>query len=770
MPRQPAQVGPRVAYLLDKLAASQVKVEEWEREMGGLKKMLNTEKPRLWRHANAALLEQAVVGPTISSQPHASEQQRVSSYFISDSTHDETEEAAQAEVTWDTPHASNAGDNYGPLRQNPLKRENSHLSDFDADSALAITRKIFGSQKSRAFTHRATSAIPGGGCRDTSGTSSSNNVPAPLIPLVEIIGIELPTYEVCNRLMETYFSAVHWFSLVVYEPKFRGRYNAIVQSRLASRSDHGFLLLLSMVLTMGCWYTPKDKSGDLGLSGNDMEAIRSQLLKAVQRDFMALMDEDCLEIVQLCALLGSFYLYHGRPRSSFSILGAATKTAQAMNLHRDSETRWSFEDREERKRVWWTVYTWDRFATIIYGRPLGINDKDCNVQTPTEILENVHFDPRLQATQICLSTYQCRLNLVYRIASPLLEDIYGMRTAHNTDRCSQQKMVAAANQALLKWQQDLPPHLSFDTLNDLTAYSSTEEKMHSLQALSLQLTYDNLIIVLHRPLLADRGSLERSVAPEAMSLDSPSPDDMGDISFKRCLGSALRISNLQRKPNLFSLARTTHLVSFLGMNLLTASVVLFIFALSGSETWLKKDAADAKISVKPRIFIHAVHHDLGGLGATYLEKGDGGVLPDHSRSDDNAPAGSATRDEELRNGGMHEEVAPNRSGSHAAVHSAEFGITSQDTAPAEGSNFSQSLRTLQKVFYDSSLLRHQGGADGADGDLGARNDYRNYATAEHSSNPEGVMASQDIGSNVGGFTGIEDLGQFWLWNLEDFNY
>lgn len=33
MLRQPAQVRPRVAYLVDKLATSQVKVEEWETEM-----------------------------------------------------------------------------------------------------------------------------------------------------------------------------------------------------------------------------------------------------------------------------------------------------------------------------------------------------------------------------------------------------------------------------------------------------------------------------------------------------------------------------------------------------------------------------------------------------------------------------------------------------------------------------------------------------------------------------------------------------------------
>ncbi|OBT66795.1 hypothetical protein VE03_03992 [Pseudogymnoascus sp. 23342-1-I1] len=683
-------------------------------------------------------------------------------------------------MTWGTPNASTGSDNYATLRQSSRKRGSSHLSDFDADSALAITRKIFGSQKSRAFTtHRATSAIPGGGCRDTSGTRSSNNVLAPLVPVVEIIGIELPTYEVCNKLLETYFSAVHWFSLVVYEPKFRSRYNAIVQTGLASRSDHGFLLLLLMVLTMGCWYTPKNKSSDLGLSGNDMEAIRSQFLKVVQRDFMELMDEDCLEFVQLCALLGSFYLYHGRPRSSFSILGAATKTAQAMDLHRDSETRWTFEDIEERKRVWWTVYTWDRFATITYGRPLSINDRDCNVQMPSEIVENVHFDPLLQATQICLSTYQCRLNLVYRIASPLLEDIYGMRTSHNMDRCSQQKMVAEANQALLKWQQDLPPHLSFDRLNDLTAYSSTEEKMHNLQALSLQLTYDNLMIVLHRPLLAGRGSLQRPVAPEATSPISPFSDDMRDVSFKRCLRSALRISNLQRRPNLFSLARTTHLVSFLGMNLFTASVVLFICALSDT---LSDTAQEAKRGLKRTLQMQkslSKHASLSMQCTTILEdlvelilkKEMEEMLLDHSASDDNASADSVTRAEEFRNvrtnEGTNEEVAPNRSGSHVVAHSAEFNITGHEAAPAEGSNFNQSLRTLQKVFYDSSLQRHQGDADG---DLGARRDYGNYATIEQSSNPEGMIGSQDIGFNDGGFTGVEDLGQFWLWNLEDFNY
>jgi hypothetical protein len=43
MPKQPAQMAPRVIYLLEKLRGSQQKVEQWEAEMGGLKKVLTSE-------------------------------------------------------------------------------------------------------------------------------------------------------------------------------------------------------------------------------------------------------------------------------------------------------------------------------------------------------------------------------------------------------------------------------------------------------------------------------------------------------------------------------------------------------------------------------------------------------------------------------------------------------------------------------------------------------------------------------------------------------
>ena len=181
------------------------------------------------------------------------------------------------------------------------------------------------------------------------------------MPISEILGTELPSRDVSDALVDTYFYTVHWFSLVVYEPKFRLRYTTIMDRGLAIPADRPFLLLLLMIMVMGCWYGPGVIPTEIA-STFETTYTRKAFLKVVSQNYMDLIDEDCLEFVQLSSLLGSYWLYWGRPRSSFSILGAATKSAQAMELHRNLDNRLPPQDTEERKRVWWTIYTWDRYT------------------------------------------------------------------------------------------------------------------------------------------------------------------------------------------------------------------------------------------------------------------------------------------------------------------------------------------------------------------------------------------------------------------------
>jgi len=205
---------------------------------------------------------------------------------------------------------------------------------------------------------------------------------------------------------------------------------------------------------------------------------------------------------------------------------------------------------------------------------------------PCNFVENVQFSGSLEPINVCLSTYQIQLNMVYQITSPVLEIIHETRDTKIQQRRSNLELLATSvNQGLQKWQGDLPTHLKFVELGDIPEGASVEEKMHKLQALALQLTHDNLVIIVNRPLLADR---REQTTPLGTEFSNTSNNNQGlqrkkgveNLAFKRCLDAALSISNVVSKSRLMHLAQRTHLISFLGINLFTASVVMFICALS----------------------------------------------------------------------------------------------------------------------------------------------------------------------------------------------
>lgn len=159
-------------------------------------------------------------------------------------------------------------------------------------------------------------------------------------------------------LLEEYFDSVHWFSLIIFEPKFRPEYES-VKDGFADPSQKGFLILLATVLGVAAWYRSKKTGTETTIPQQDWNAWRVTLLERVGALFLELIEESSLTSIQTCLLLGSYQIYHGRPNSSFALLGATIKTAQAMGLHREP-SHGCFDDIETRKRIWWTVYTWDR--------------------------------------------------------------------------------------------------------------------------------------------------------------------------------------------------------------------------------------------------------------------------------------------------------------------------------------------------------------------------------------------------------------------------
>jgi hypothetical protein len=239
----------------------------------------------------------------------------------------------------------------------PSARRSSWVpADYDeSESAMGIARKIY-RLASQTIDDHSTSAIPDGGY----GTRMSQKRPGDRRqPISTILGSRFPDYETICSLLESFFESVHWFSLVIYEPKFRQRLQSF-QDGYAFPSETQSLTLLSMVLCMAAWYRSQmtlPESSD----GQEWRLWSDGLLKIVESQLVQILDQQSIEAVQTCILLGSHHVYHGRPSLSFALLGATIKIANAMGLHR-GHARGSLGDVEERKRVWWTIYTWDRYV------------------------------------------------------------------------------------------------------------------------------------------------------------------------------------------------------------------------------------------------------------------------------------------------------------------------------------------------------------------------------------------------------------------------
>ena len=212
------------------------------------------------------------------------------------------------------------------------------------------------------------------------------------------------------------------------------------------------------------------------------------------------------------------------------------------------------------------------------------NQQDTTVEHPTFHTEV--GTPNGGSERVTLFTYTKFKFKLYKLASPIITDIYFHRASSIR---ALSKKVREIDKELTVWFKSLPPELRMDKLprkNEMVRFGTNT---FTLQALALQIAYDNILILLHRPLLAynlQEVADASPMAPSQMTNYMASADGMEDARYRtynsqdKCWESAIRTSNLGRYRDCLVSARETHAAAFLGINLFTAGMVLCIVALS----------------------------------------------------------------------------------------------------------------------------------------------------------------------------------------------
>lgn len=179
-------------------------------------------------------------------------------------------------------------------------------------------------------------------------------------------------------LLRAYFTYVHPFAPMLEEANFRKTYME------GKRSDPRWLLLLNTVLALG---SVADASSD------HPHDHRHYWQKASQYLTIQCLNSTHIETIQALSLIGGLYLHYiNEPRLANSIMGAASRLATSLGLHRELGVQESARTSQYnawidvRRRTWWTLFTLDAWAGYGLSRP-GMRrlNEAISTQLPTHL-------------------------------------------------------------------------------------------------------------------------------------------------------------------------------------------------------------------------------------------------------------------------------------------------------------------------------------------------------------------------------------------------
>ncbi|KAF6824837.1 fungal specific transcription factor domain-containing protein [Colletotrichum musicola] len=223
----------------------------------------------------------------------------------------------------------------------------------------------------------------------------------------------------------------------------------------------------------------------------------------------ALDSSDITTIQALLVMTNSLFALGDERSAAWLYAGLAFRMIIDLGMHVDAPglgitRKFSDEDLEIRRRVFWGAFVVDKIQSLYQGRPASLKESDTLVPikfldtfeefenwTPFAYSAQNNSYPGSPAYSVSTFTSLCRLSVVM---SDILSCIY---TERAFDKSPQEltTMLENLSSKLAAWKHALPGHLIFDPESDA--------RVPPPHALSLHAMYHVLTILLHRPFVAD---------------------------------------------------------------------------------------------------------------------------------------------------------------------------------------------------------------------------------------------------------------------------
>ncbi|KAF2083934.1 hypothetical protein K490DRAFT_9525, partial [Saccharata proteae CBS 121410] len=219
-----------------------------------------------------------------------------------------------------------------------------------------------------------------------------------------------------------------------------------------THEDPVFLCRLFVIFALGELYSKKTS-----MTGSRRIVPGTGFFLQAMSLFQDLHEEADVDYIETLLVI-SFYSHAlNRKNSAYTYAGLALRLSLTLGLHRNITYDKSVSpiEIENRRRVWWTVYAFDRICTSKLGHPVMLRDEDIDAPLPS--LE--HLSAELQEEFVDASQLVANVKLA-RITGSILDHIYGIPAARHESNFV--RNVHKILNDLKEWDATLPNSLRLD--------------------------------------------------------------------------------------------------------------------------------------------------------------------------------------------------------------------------------------------------------------------------------------------------------------------
>ncbi|KAJ5217055.1 hypothetical protein N7468_010063 [Penicillium chermesinum] len=318
----------------------------------------------------------------------------------------------------------------------------------------------------------------------------------------------LPTYDKAMELVAIYFD----FSMVTYRFLHRGQVEnwvkCIYEDNISATNlptgnmvaRTAIVLTLFAVSTLHADLQPGRRAGD---------RIKSEHWFAASKHISSIESgPPRLETIQVRLIQCLYLLSSSRANECWYSFGTALQVVTALGLHRKSPAKRSnhgisYLELQIRKRIFWSVYTLDKYLSIMFGRPRLLHDEDIDQELPDELNDEdlLEEDPSRRTgsadSMMIASVLHYRLG---RILGGISRQLYSINPI---SRDSPLDTAVRLTSELEKWKESVPP--IFNSVRPASLIPPLCRQSHVLQ-----LAYSHAMIHVTRSfLLTDFTDLSR---------------------------------------------------------------------------------------------------------------------------------------------------------------------------------------------------------------------------------------------------------------------